>query len=329
MMYQENDTLNKGQQNQSNADKSKNKDAMTAKLLASVAAGLAVGAGATYAANHVRGEEEPETEVPQTEDKIETEEQLAEPTVEERVAVLEEKERIREEQERLRQEHEAERQRQEQQRQQNEVKRQKVKKDDDIIDKPAKSDYFKDHKVEITSVEERTLEDGTKVTIYHGTVDGHDAAFMADSNGKVVAALVDTNDNGNVDDNEVIDLRPNNMTTQLLAQHQVTSEVDHNVEVIAVEHDVELGGETVDVALVSMDNQSVMLVDRDQNGEVDVAIIDSNNNGHIDEGEAQDVSSSHITMPTEDDITGNVTARIDDGDTEDYSNNADVTVYDV
>lgn len=328
MMYQENDTLNKGQQNQSNADNSKNKDAMTAKLLASVAAGLAIGAGATYAANHVRGEEEPETEVPQTEDKIETEEQLAEPTVEERVAVLEENERIREEQERLRQEHEAERQRQEQQRQQNEVKRQKVKNDDDIIDKPAKSDFFKDHKVEITSVEERTLEDGTKVTLYHGTVDGHEAAFMADSKGKVVSAIIDADDNGLTNNDTIIDLRDQNVSANSMAQYVVHTP-ESKVEVIAVEHDVEIGGETVDVALVSMDNQSVMLVDRDQNGEVDVAIIDHNNNGHIDEGEAQDVSRAHITMPTEDDITGNVTARIDDGDTEDYSNNADVTVYDV
>lgn len=324
MMYEDNDTLNKGQQNknQSNADKTKNKDAMTAKLLASMAAGLAVGAGAAYAAQTLHiGTNEPATEEATTEEPQTTPEataaaeQSAKPTVEERVERLEEKERIREQKE------------QAQQKQETETHPQKPSKPEPDP-KPEPEDVFRGREVKIESVKTRTLEDGTTVQIYSGTVDGHQARFLANSNGQVIAATVDENDNGNVDDNEVIDLRESNMTTQYLAQHQVAPSNDHEVTVIAVEHDVEFGGETVDIAIVSMDDQPVMFIDRNQNGEVDVAIADQNHNGNIDEGEMQDVSGAHITMPTEDDITGNITANVDDN-AEDYSNNADVTVYDV
>lgn len=328
MMYEDNDTLNKGQQNknQSNADKTKNKDAMTAKLLASMAAGLAAGAGAAYAAQTLHiGTNEPATEEATTEEPQTTpeetaaDEQAAKPTVEERVERLEEKERIREQKE------------QTQQKQETEDRPQRPPKpepDPKPEPKPEAEDVFKGREVKIESVKTRTLENGTTVQIYSGTVDGHQARFLANSNGQVIAATVDENDNGNVDDNEVIDLRESNMTTQYLAQHQVAPSNDHEVTVVAVEHDVEFGGETVDVAIVSMDDQPVMFVDRNQNGEVDVAIADQNHNGSIDEGEVQDISDAHITMPTEDDITGNITANVDDN-AEDYSNNADVTVYDV
>lgn len=339
MNYQDNDTLNAAQQNknQSQADKSKNKDAMTAKLLASVAAGMVAGAGATYAAQHISADEEAQTDEelqnaePQTQESAETVAQdPAKPTVEERIDALEEKERIREQQEQARQQHEAERQRQEQQRQRNEESRQQKeeqKPEEKEEEKPEDNNVLKDHDVKIESVEERTLEDGTTVHIYSGTMDGHEAAFMADNNGRVVAAIVDVNDDGSVDENEVFDMRESHVSTQYLASCQVPAH-DNEVNVIAVQHDVDMQGETVDLAVVEMNDQRVMLIDANQNGEVDLAIADANNNGSIDEGEIQDVTDAHISMPTEDDITGNMTASVDDGQT-DYSNDADVTVYDV
>ncbi len=119
------------------------------------------------------------------------------------------------------------------------------------------------------------------------------------------------------------------MTTQYLAQHQVAPPTDHEMVVVDVENDVELGGETVNVALVSIDDQPVMFVDSNQNGEVDITIADENRNGMLDEGEVRDVSDAHITMPTADDISDNTMAVYTDDGTEDYSNDADVTVYDV
>ena len=330
MMYEDSDTLNKGQQNknQSQADKSKKKDAMTAKLLASAAAGLAVGAGTTYAAGRLETDEEIPVENTQGQEDSATVEQQAAPSVEERIEALEEKERIRERHEQERQRHEAERQRQEEQRQKNEEARQQKHDDDDDKDQKD-NNILKGHDVKIESVEEHTLEDGTTVHIYTGTVDEHYAEFLANGNGQVVAAVIDVNGNGDIDDNEVIDLRESNVTTQYLAQHQVAPAPDHEITVVAVENDVEVGDETVNLAYVTIDEQPVMFVDRTQNGEVDLAIADHNHNGHIDDGEAQDVSHAHIPMPTADDISGNtLIANTEDG-TEDYSNDADVTYYDV
>lgn len=319
MMYEDNDTLNTAQQNknQSQADKSKTNDAMIAKLLSSVVAGFAVGAGGTFAADYLVTAEEAQEEVPLTEDNVETtaDQQTTEPTIEERIEALEEKERMRERQEQNYQKHETERQHQTQK----------------LEDRPEKKieegNVLKNHDVKIESVEERTLEDGSTVRIYSGTMDGHQAAFMADSNGRVVAAIVDVNDNGSVDDNEIVDMRDSNVTSDYFASCQVQTP-DNELNVIAVEHDVEMHGETVDLALVEVNELPVMLVDVSQNGEVDLAIADQNHNGNIDEGEVQDVSDAHITMPTADDITENMIANVDDN-TDDYSNNADVTVYDV
>lgn len=61
-----------------------------------------------------------------------------------------------------------------------------------------------------------TTDDGHTINMAIGTVDGHMAAFRMDDNNRVVASFVDTNDNGEVDDNEVTDLRSENMTLNTL-----------------------------------------------------------------------------------------------------------------
>ena len=53
---------------------------------------------------------------------------------------------------------------------------------------------------------------------------------------------------------------------------------------------------------------------------------DTNQNGRFDENEMADVSEAHIPMPTQDDVNGSMTAQTDDG-MQDYSNDADTTIY--
>lgn len=320
MITQDNDTLyaeknsnEKQNPSQPKADKSETKNAMIAKLIAASGAGLAAGAGAAYAAGHFAGSEavaEPAADEAQTQGAAEQQE--TEPTIEERVSTLEEKERIREQQEQERQQQE-----QEQKPEEN--------------DKPEGNDFFKEHEVKIETIEQRTLDDGTTVNVYSGTVDGHQAVFMDDGNGRVDFAIVDENDNGTPDTSEIIDLADNNISTQELTQFQVPApapEPTPEINVVAVEHNVDIEGHTVDVAAVTIGDQPVMLIDANQNGEVDLAVADMNQNNQIDEGEIQDVRSAHIAMPTEDDVTGSMVANVDDG-TEDYSNNADVQVYEI
>ena len=326
MTTNENDTLYKRQKNeeQHNANGEKKKllkNSVIAKVMGSATAGMAVGVGAAYAAEHLQKDAGNDPASP------EEQAQQNEPTVEERLAELEEKERIREQQEQERQRAEQERQQREMQRQQQEQERQR-REEEDKEDKPKteeKNNFLENHDVKIEGVSEETLEDGTTVQIYHGTVDEHQANFLADGNGNVVAAAVDGNDNGNVDDNEVIDLRNEHITTQQLNTHQASAP-EQEVTVVAVRNDVEVEGETVDMALVSVNGNAGVLIDTDQNGEVNLIAADTNQNGCFDENEMSDVSEAHIPMPTQDDVNGSMTAQTDDG-MQDYSNDADTTIY--
>ena len=164
--------------------------------------------------------------------------------------------------------------------------------------------YAAQHDIQIESVETMTTDDGRTVTMAIGTVDGHMAAFKMDDNNRVVASFVDTNDNGEVDDKEVTDLRGENMTLNTLTDgnNNVQMAADDTespeIHVIAVQNDVDLNGHTVDVAHVSVGDEHIALVDVTQNGEVDIMMGDSNHDGQIDDSELHDISDSHMPMPS-------------------------------
>ena len=101
------------------------------------------------------------------------------------------------------------------------------------------------------------------------------------------------------------------------------------IHVIAVQNDVDLNGHTVDVAHVSVGDEHIALVDVTQNGEVDIMMGDSNHDGQIDDSELHDISDSHMPMPSADDVEGGYGQMAQsDTDLPDYSNDADITLYD-
>ena len=356
-----NDTLMAGQQHdaaQRHTPKEKKslfKDSMIAKVLGSATAGMAVGVGASYASARFNHNDDMEARLAELEEKErarqqqeqQQQEQQQQQEEERRQTEQEEQERIRqeqeqqqqeqqqeqqrqqeeerqqaeqEEQERIRQEQEQQRQQQEQQRQRNEQEEQQQP------GNVREASFMKDHEVKIESVSEVELEDGRTVQVFHGTVDGYPANFLTDGNGQVVAAAVDQNGNGEVDDNEVINLRDEHITVRNLVACQVTPD-EPEITVVEVRNDVETEHGTVDMAIVTVNDQNMVLVDTDQDREVDLVIADNNHNNQVDEGEIKDVSESHITMPTQDDINGNLMAQTDE-DGQDYSNDADTTLYD-
>ena len=99
------------------------------------------------------------------------------------------------------------------------------------------------------------------------------------------------------------------------------------MQVIAVDNNVEVDGQTVDVAKVTINEEPVVFVDTDQNGEVNVAISDVNHDGQIQDNEVADVSNSHIPMPTVDDTEQ--AHQVVDNEIPDYSNDADINTYEV
>lgn len=56
---------------------------------------------------------------------------------------------------------------------------------------------------------------------------------------------------------------------------------------------------------------------------------DSNHDGQIDDSELHDISDSHMPMPSADDVEGDYGQMAQsDTDLPDYSNDADITLYD-
>lgn len=325
-----NDTLYAGnqKQNQPNEEKTKTKNAMIAKILAGTGVGILAGAGAAYAANHITSGEElaqSATEEENQNNNSAKNSNSSQSDVDKKIAELEEKERIREQHEQERQQRELERQQREEERQRQEEERQERHEENGG---KTENEFLEQHDVRIDGVEEYTLENGGRVNVYSGTVDNHQAVFMEDaSEGRIITAMVDTNDDGQPEESELIDMRQYNMSGQDLATHQAVIETPE-MNVIAVSEDVDMNGQTVDMAAVTINDQNVVLIDASQNGEVDLAISDQNNNGEIEDNEIADVREAHIPMPTADDITGGSVAAIDD-EANDYSNDADVTSYEV
>lgn len=340
MTTQGNDTLYAGRNNSENQNvnnpqdgkKSFFKDETVAKMMGSAAAGMVLGAGVAYATGHSSNtdEQQKEQETAAAEAPNQAAEQPEGPTVEERLAELEEKERIREAQEQERQRQEQERQQRELQRQRQEQERQRQEEEraherEEKQTEEKEENFLQAHDVKIEGSFQQTLDNGSTVQMYTGTVDGHAAQFLTDGNGHVLAAAVDANDNGEVDNNEVIDLRQQNITTQQLIQCHVEEEPE--VKVVNVQHDVEIEGlGTVDVAVVDVDKERALLIDTNQNGQADLLIADSNHNDNIEENEVQDISANHMPMPSQDDVTDNLMAQTGDG-MPDYSNNEDITLY--
>lgn len=189
--------------------------------------------------------------------------------------------------------------------------------------------------VKITSIETQTSEEGNVVHVATGTVEGHQAAFVDDGHGHVQGAIVDMNDNGEVDEGEVLNLSQSGMTMGDLADNLVEADEVHvtpvindtpEVHVIAVDHDVEMGGGLVDIAAVTINDDPLYLLDIDQNGEVDILVHDDNANGTFEEEEFHAVADNQMFMPTEDDID-NPVLYANNEDVPDYSNDADISNY--
>lgn len=200
--------------------------------------------------------------------------------------------------------------------------------------------FYRENDVRISSIETNETDDGDVVHVASGTVNGHDAVFLDDGHGNVQGYVVDLNDNSEIDDGEVVHTEGQGLTMTNLADHMVETEVavtpanaevevtpaSSEMQVVAVQNDVDMDGTTVDVAVVAVDNTAALLVDVDQNGEVDILSVDANHDGDFSADETEVVTDSHISMPTVDDVSTDLASN---NELPDYSNDEDITIYDV
>lgn len=177
-------------------------------------------------------------------------------------------------------------------------------------------------RIEIGEVQEVTDDEGNTIRLAQGTMDGHNAVFRVDDHNRVIAAIVDSNDNGEFESNEIVDLRGESIQVG-----GATPVANNEVQVISVENDVDLNGHAVNIAHIAVGDDEALLVDANQNGEADFLVHDDNGNNQIDDGEVHDISDSHMPMPQLDDVSGADGHLVQNDGLPDYSNDADITMY--
>lgn len=144
-------------------------------------------------------------------------------------------------------------------------------------------------------------------------------ADRVDANNEVDAQSVEVHHTATADA-QTVDATPE-------AVHPASDEVqavdvqpeDTEIHVLGVEHNVDMGGETVDVAAIEVDGHQGYLVDVDQNGTADASIFDYNGNGVVDESDIHDISDAGMQMP-DSDPGASYLANADD--MPDYTNDA-------
>ncbi len=199
--------------------------------------------------------------------------------------------------------------------------------------------FYRENKVEVESIETSRDEDGEVRHVAHGTVNGHEAHFVDDGHGNVMGYAIDENDNNEIEDNEIVHAEDQGVTMGNLAEHMVeveptpapTPTPTGNIQVLAVANDVEMDGHTVNVAVIAHGETTGLMIDANQNGEVDVIAVDANHDDHYSQDEMEVVSEAHLPMPSADDVSPDMASNgmADGGDLPDYSNDSDITVYDV
>lgn len=104
------------------------------------------------------------------------------------------------------------------------------------------------------------------------------------------------------------------------AQETASDPADVDIHVISVEHNVNMNGHDVDVAVIQVDGHNGMLVDIDHDGIVNGAIVDFNDDGQVQQNEVSpDLSGQNIQMPQMSD--GDMYMAQND-DMPDYTNDA-------
>lgn len=211
---------------------------------------------------------------------------------------------------------------------------------------PTQPSFYNGREVSIERIESVVDDEtGEVIHVAYGTVDGHCAILVDDGEGNIQVGLVDYNDNGSADEAEVIDFEGSGVNMSNLAEHMtqdaevivevedplVTTggdvHVEHEVEVIAVEHDVEMGGGLVDVAVLDVDGATGLIVDADQDGMGDLLVVDVDHSGSFDENEIADIEGEGLVMPNEADVTGNAYYASMDDEGPDYINDGNVDSF--
>lgn len=117
----------------------------------------------------------------------------------------------------------------------------------------------------------------------------------------------------------------------LVVEDELTAEVEvvdsEDVEILGVVHDDDTG---FDVGVMSVDGQDVFLVDVETDGVFDVMAVDVNNDGELSPEEMVDIHNEGIAVNQFEEASDSYYAMNDEtlDYTDDYTNDADIMMYD-
>ncbi len=185
--------------------------------------------------------------------------------------------------------------------------------------------------IEVGDVE---LPDGSTAGVAHVDVDGEQVVLVDfDQDNIADVALHDANADSDFFNDEPIDLTNENITMPTSHDEPVALD-DPNVVLIDVETDVEIDGNTVDVATIDLEGGVAFMVDANQDGEANFIVPDVNQNSQLDTEDIEvasaadviiDVTDQGMAMPEPIDVVDDsAIAMNDDMEMDDYINDANV-----
>lgn len=223
--------------------------------------------------------------------------------------------------------------------------------EDAPINKPSKiqgptQEETHEPKVNVIMVDpDYELDPETHVGLGVVEIDGIEVLFIdVDQDGIFDLSIVDENQNGKIDDNEVqieesglsvSDLQAFQQETQSGKITTTEHHVPEGVEVEAVFTNVEITeeGDLGNVGIAKINGVDSVLIDVDQNGTFDVAMGDFNGDGEISNNEILEVDNPQLTVQNFEqelqaqngmDSNGNLVAY---NNTPDYSNHEDISDF--
>lgn len=170
---------------------------------------------------------------------------------------------------------------------------------------------------DFVGVETMTDDDGNEVQVVDAVVEGHRAIFLADAEGHVVGGAIDANDDGKIDDDEVIGFEEGRVTiNDLAALDNVGEKPDNNILYASNQPAENPQGKTaaeddtfdvLSVEEIDADGTSMLEVTAnvgghgaafmaDAEGNLVVGAIDLNDDDVVGEDEILDFSDSGVTV---------------------------------
>lgn len=149
------------------------------------------------------------------------------------------------------------------------------------------SDSFQVYQEQIVEIE------GQNVIAAQASYNGKSAILVdVDRDGMYDAAIIDSNNNKSIDDNEIIDISDRHIavTDKSLVDPDAVGNI-HNasddIPVVEIEEEgrITIDDEEVIAAKGTVDGKQAVIIDVNKDGSYDVALVDANNNGELDDGD--------------------------------------------